>query len=215
MDKDSVCLIRMFLSKVEASVDDDLINDIPNATQHTYTALINQDSFEGSIGASGTITAGIYENGVLTSEPIIFTSSNHSIISVNASTGAYTLLGNGNATLKAAMTDNNLVYDTITVTVTTSVTDVYQVIVSPNVTEIYEGESETYTAYLYKNNIVQVATVTPVASGVSTSYYTLTVINNNHFSVTNKQAYSGAKLLITCTNGAYSENLSIQLKGTF
>lgn len=214
-DDDSVGVVYLTLTRDDLASDDDVANNIPNINQYNYTVVINQDNFQASVGGSGTITASVFENGIITTKSVTFTSLSPTVGTIVSSTGVYSLLTNGSVVFKAAMSDNPLVYDTITVTVTATVTDVYQVVISPSVTEIYEDESETYSAYLYKNNVVQVATVTPVASGMTTDYYSLNVVDVNHFTVTNKQAYSGGDLLITCTSGAYSETISISLKGAF
>jgi len=216
LDEDSVNIIRMVLMKDSIdTANDNVTENIPNENQYVYTISIDQTDFEGNVDDTGTITASIFLNGELVDKDITFTSSDTDIATINSTSGAYTLIAEGDVTFTATMTDNSLISDSVNVTVTASVVDTYQVIISPSVNEIYFDESQSYSCYLYKNNEQQSGSVSVSASGISTTYYTLTIVDGNHFTITNLKAYSAGKLTLTCTLSSYSSTLEISLKGAF
>lgn len=89
-----------------------------------------------------------------------------------------------------------------------------EVIISPNATKIIEGESQTYSVYLYKKNVKQSNIFTYAISGVPESYYEFTSTGNG-FTITNNHMYGLGQLTVVCTSGLYSENISIDLGGAW
>lgn len=215
LDDTSVNIIRMVLMKVDLASDDNVTENIPNVDQYNYMISIDQSSFEGSISSTGTLTATVLLNNELVTKDLKWVSSDSTIVSINESTGVYELIADGNATITVALKDNALITDSMTITVTSVVVDTYQVIISPSVTEIYEGESQSYSCYLFKSNVQQSDAVSVVCSGISTDYYALTIVDDNHFTITNIKSYSAGKLIVACTSGSYSSTLEISLKGAF
>ena len=84
----------------------------------------------------------------------------------------------------------------------------------PDVTSILQGDTQQYSVFHYVNSVPDSTTFTITASGVSSNYYTLTVVDGNHFNVTNLQM-STTKLIVTCTNNTDQSTIqiSITLKG--
>jgi hypothetical protein len=104
------------------------------------------------------------------------------------------------------------------VTVTTSGTTINEVRITPsdNVS-IIEGESQTFTSYLYTNGVQQADTFTfsLVDSNVPTNRYMLSTLSNNSFSVENINMYLDYPLLINAVSGSYTKQISIMLAGAF
>ena len=129
--------------------------------------------------------------------------------------GNLELLGVGLVTITCYMTDNEDVYDTITVTISAVLPSTSDTIITPNNDTILQNFTETYTVYKYIDNVVQADTFTITATGVSTDYYTLTVLSGNSFSVKNIKNYPNDNLTIHCVNDITSEETTfeIELKG--
>jgi hypothetical protein len=114
------------------------------------------------------------------------------------------------------MVDNTSASASINVAVSGSSPVGYEVRVSPNPSYILEGDTETYTCYLYNGGLVQSDVfVFTAGSVVSTDYYTLTTISNNSFSITNIERYLTDPLTVICTSGSYIKNIEVDLKGAW
>lgn len=86
-----------------------------------------------------------------------------------------------------------------------------ETVVTPDVNEILEGESETFTIQRYINGVAQQDTYVFSPSGVPNSYYTLSDVGNNTFTIKNKKQYSLNSLTISCINQITNEITNIDL----
>jgi len=90
--------------------------------------------------------------------------------------------------------------------------------ISPDQTYITAGSTVTYTCYLYNANTKLDNTFTFTISGSSTvpsSYYILTTIDGNTFTIENISKYLEDSLIVTCTSGLYSRDFRIDLRGAW
>jgi hypothetical protein len=103
----------------------------------------------------------------------------------------------------------------ISVTASGTTTNEIRVTPSDNV-EILEGDTTTFTTYLYTNGVQQADTFTfaPTNSNVPTDHYIL-IPSSNGFSLENVERYLDLPLLITATTGSYTKQISITLNGAF
>jgi DNA-binding protein Fis len=116
------------------------------------------------------------------------------------------------------MGGNPSVSASATITVTASGTTTNEVRITPSTnTSITEGESQTYTSYLYSNGVQQadVFTFTLANANVPVANYIMDTITNNSFKITNVNMYLDYPLLINATSGSYTQQISIVLAGAF
>ena len=88
---------------------------------------------------------------------------------------------------------------------------------NPNPDFILQGDTTSYTVYLYTNGVQQadVFTFTLGNNDVPVENYTLSTISGNSFSVKNVKVYMDDPLVIDCTSGSNTKQLSILLKGSW
>ena len=210
-------LLELFMIKDEINpATDDVINNIANYNSNLYTITINQSNFNQTIGFSVTLNTTIkLNNNIVTDQPLIWSSSNPSIGSID-SNGDINLLSVGNVTFTATMNNNPLIFASIVVNVEDVPIVVSANVILPNVTRLLQTESSTYTVNKIVNGTANTDTFTIVASGANIAHYSLTVVDGNNFTVLNK-GLDSVNLVITCTNNidATVESISIQLKGLY
>jgi hypothetical protein len=210
-------LIYLYMVKDNLSPYDDLINNIPDTNKYVYTLNINQEPFEQVIGYNGQLTATVTLNGEEVIVPLTWSSSDTAKATINATTGAITLVASGTVIFTATMTNNTAIFDTVSVVVKASPTTIKQIIITPDQTEILQGKHVDYSVYKYTNDVIGADTFTITASGVPLEYYSLVVSTGNAFKVTCLKYYATNPLVITCTSNldATSETISIVLKGVW
>lgn len=106
--------------------------------------------------------------------------------------------------------DNNIADGLIGSDINTVIT------ISPNETKILQDDTQAYSVYKYDSNNNKLNdTFTITASGCDSSYYTLTIIDGNNFSIKNIKGDGGEYLTVTCTDTIdnTSENITIRLAG--
>jgi uncharacterized protein YjdB len=167
-----------------------------------------------TVGFTKTLTATATQNGEVVTPSLMWTSNQPTLCSVTTG-GVIHCLALGNATIRCTMADNATVYDEITIYVSASLIDDYDVVISPESQIIYEGDTQAYTCTLTNNGVLTSATFTFVPSGVPAENYRLYSIDGNHFSVENIKKYLTSVLTITCVSGAQSKAFEIRLRGDF
>lgn len=204
-----------FKSPVNGEVDD-LVNGIANYYTNAYSLVLNESSISGDSGQVVKLTAELTLNGQSVSRNLIWTSSDESIATVDAS-GLVTFVSDGTCSIRCQMENNSQVYDTCDVTVGTTPVDTYQVLFSPNENYVLEGQEKTWTCYLYKNNVQQVDGFTFVlnSGNVPNINYTYTELSVNSFKIRNIERFLTDELTITATSGVYSKVLEVSLKGAW
>ena len=207
-DETTLLYYDLYLDTIQP--DDDLENNIANATQYNYTLTILQDVEEQISGFSGKLTGQISLNGQIVNREIIWNANSNGVIDQN---GNYTLVGESGAQAIFTATFGDLIKN-ISINIVETIQDKYDIVIEPLITELYQGESQTMTVYLYKNGIIQSDNVIATASGAdSTKCYTF-VSNNHQFTLTNNLR-SILPVNITFTSGATSETISINLISLF
>lgn len=196
---------------------DDLINGIADAYKSVYSISLSASSISGNVGETYNLGATLLLNNSPTSGSLTYTTSSSSIATISAS-GLLTLNSAGTTIATAYMGGNPSISASATVTVTASGTTTNEVRITPSDNlQIIEGETQTFTSYLYTNGVQQadVFTFSLANSNVPTNRYILSTLSNNSFSVDNINMYLDYPLLINATSGSYTKQISIQLNGAF
>ena len=83
--------------------------------------------------------------------------------------------------------------------------------ISPSdVTSILQGTTQQYSVFHYVDSVSDTNTFAISSSGALNSFYTLNIVDGNHFEVTSL-GYTSTKLLITCTNNIDQSKVSISI----
>lgn len=208
---DGLMTIMMRLDGID--IYDDLVNGIANNNEYEYSIDIIEDSFTQSVGYTTTLSANILLNEEVASKSVEWSSSDTSKASID-NNGNLELLDSGSVTITCSMVDNPTVSNSITVTISAVLPSNSETLISPTNTRITQGSSETYEIYRYVDNVQQGDSFTIVATGITTTYYSIATTSNS-FTITNLRAYSDGDLTITCTNDVTSEvtTLDVTLAG--
>ena len=196
---------------------DNLTLGIADYYKQIYSIDLSASSISGNIGETYSFGATLLCNSLPTSGSLTYTTSS-STISTISSSGLLTLSASGTTTAYAYMGGNPSVSASATVTVTASGTTTTEVRITPSDnTSIIEGESQTFTSYLYANGIQQADafTFSLANSNVPTNRYVLSTLSNNSFSVENLNMYLDYPLLINAASSSYTKQISIVLAGAF
>lgn len=194
---------------------DDLENGIANRYLDGYTLEIADASFTDVVGVEKLLSAVVKKDGAIVDAPLTWSSSNSDIVSVDED-GNVNLLALGSATITCMLGTNSDAVDTMTITVATAKANIYDVVLTPEINQLSEGESQTFTVYVYQNDLKTANTFAFTnTSSIPSEYFTFSVINGNSFSITNKQAYYAEPLTIHCVSGTRIYDLSINLTGAW
>lgn len=217
INNNSASLGRFSLSVDYSNVStDDTVNLIANRYDNNYTLVLNETSISGAIAQTVQLSAIIELNGTVVSRNLIWSSSNISVATVNSS-GLVTFAAGGSATITCSMENNSSVNDTCGSTTVGSPADTYQVIFSPTSNYVLEGKEQTWSIYLYRNNIVQpdAFVFTLNANTVPSNHYEFTVLGINSFKIKNIEKFLTDYMTIQCVSGIYNRTISINLKGSW
>ena len=147
-------LIELTLDEHQVNQNtDDLINFIADALeQPAYTVVINNADVSFSIGNTVQIDYDVkFAGKIVTDKTVSFESSDITKCTVN-STGLITGISNGSAVISASLTDNDLIYDTLNVTVASTPTSQTTQVIEGN-DSIALGMSMMYQIYHYINGV--------------------------------------------------------------
>lgn len=194
------------------AADDDKIKEIANVVLYTV-AFSDTAPIEVNIGSTYQTTIIMQKDGTSVTFPSTYSSSAANIMSVDAN-GLLIANMEGSAVITVAKSDNPSVSATINVTAKINHVPVVANTISPQTTSMLQTETVNYSVYQYVDSVANSDTFTITASGPTTTYYILTIVDGNHFNIYNKQ-YTTTKLVVTCTNNrdASSTSISITLKG--
>lgn len=195
---------------------DDVPNNLANVNEYIYSIVINQGSFNQTVGYTGTLSVTCKLNGAITTRNIVWSSSDSSVVSIDKN-GVINCLKIGEAQISASIENNENVIDTINIAVESVPTDISEIVITPSQNYILEGSRITFTVYNYTNNVVTTDGFTLTASGVPESHYIITKIDANTFNVDNIEKYNGGLLLLTFTDTTTDviKSISVKLKGVF
>jgi hypothetical protein len=213
LDNSSVNLIRMILMKDAIAPDDDVINNIPNTKTYNYTISIDQGNIlEQQVNYTSTLSATV-KNGteIVNGMELLWESNDNNICEIQQN-GSFILKSEGTCNVTVSLKDNSSVSALLIINVVALPVDNYEIRISPNISEILQGDFQTFDVALYHNNIRQNDIITSIPSGVPSSYYKFTSASNG-FTITNLKQYTSSPLVVVCSGGGYSKNISINLSG--
>lgn len=210
------------LLKLSLAVDyanpqgDDYVRGIADVSDNVYDLILNQSAISGGVGQTVQLQATVTLNGEVVSRDLVWTTSNGSRATVDDN-GLVAFVASGSVVITCAISGNTLINDTCTATTTGTPVDNYQVIFTPDTNTVLEGDTRTWTAYLYKNGTQQAdAMVFSLDSNtVPSANYFYNTSGGNSFSVRNIKKFMADTLDVTATSGAYSATISINLIGAW
>jgi hypothetical protein len=88
----------------------------------------------------------------------------------------------------------------------------------PDVTKIIEGNTQSYSCYLYNAGIQLGDTFVFSISGsslVPSANYVLTTVDGNHFNIENISKFLDSSLIISCVSGVNSRDFKVDLRGAW
>jgi hypothetical protein len=194
---------------------DDVVTGICDVYTNVYTITLNKASAEGSVAQTIQLLGDVTYNGKSVTRTIIWTTSNPKIATVS-SAGLVTLVKNGTCTITGTI-DGNPVHADSAITVTATPALNSEIRITPDKNYVLEGDSETYTVYLYENDAQQGDSFTFSCNGnsVPSTSYAFTSVDGNHFTVANVLRNVSSYLTITCTTGATIRTYAVYLKGAW
>jgi hypothetical protein len=203
--------IDMYLDMIEP--DDDLTNNIANASQYQYTINTYCSINEQVSGFSGVAYSTVTLNGNAVNRNINY--SGNSNVTVNTTTGAYTLTGAVGtvATITANIVGNPNLTSSININIVQSITDSYEMVVSPLYDVVKVGQSITFTANEYKNGVVQSTPCQYSVDGLALSAYTLAQTNNSFIITPN--TFSSIPISLTLYTQNCTKTVQIYCKSAF
>jgi hypothetical protein len=196
---------------------DDLVNGVAYEKKLIYALTLDKTTIAGIPTTTVQLYPTVTMNGITVTRNVLYSSSAITKATVNSS-GLVTLVANGTATITCSLEGDATINDTVGVTVSSSPSDIYEVIISPNKNYILETQTQTYTVYLYKNGSIQANTFTYSVNTrtVPTHQYTLTS-NANSFTIRNNERFLEDYITVTCTaDTTFQTGLQdIYLKGSW
>lgn len=194
---------------------DDLINGIADA--NTFKIILSQNEISGNIGNTFEIDATVVKNDSENIEKeIIWETSNNEIVSVED--GNITLISEGNAVVTAYLKENNDVFATCNISVSSSQVEEYTVIFSPYSGEFFgilQGNKQIFECYLYLNGQKTEEVFSfSVETSAPNSCYEYGVLDGNRFFIKNiKMDYN--EIFIKCVNEKKEFDAVIKLQGAW
>jgi len=195
---------------------DDIINGIANVTENLYALTLNQASISGNPTQTVQLVATVTLNGGSVSRNLVWSSDDTDIATVSSS-GLVTFVAEGEAVIRCQLENNDGVFDSCDVEITSTPVNNYQLIVSPSLNYVFKDEETTWSVYLYENGVQQADVVSFVldANTVPSTSYIYEVLTPNTFKIHNYEMFLTDTLDVTCTSGIYSTIISITLRGAW
>jgi hypothetical protein len=218
IDNTTVGFITLTMKIDFLSDNDDKTNGIAYDKKQVYTLTLSEATIAGIPTNIRQLYATVNENDLTVSRTVVWSSSDTAKATVSA-TGLVTLIANGSAVITCALDGDATVKDTATVTISATPSDYYQIIISPDTNYVLEGDTETYSVYLYKNGTIQADTftITLNAGTVPTENFAFsyTAIPGNDFTIENKEKFLSDSLIVTCVSGTHSATFEVSLRGSW
>lgn len=210
VDYSTLLYIDMYLDTIQPS--DDLVNNIANATDYTYTITIQPDVTQQVNGFAGQMSATIECNGEVVDRNILWSGNNYVDIE---SDGTYVLDGsNGDTAVITCILDGNAsVTAQCSIDIVDAIQDIYDIIIDPSFDEVRQKQPMTFTVYLYQNGVRQDDDVTWGYSGLSADYFTL--IQEGHTFTLSVLKLTNDPLTLTFDAGVATKTIDVMLKPLF
>jgi len=192
---------------------DDLVNGYANARKLEYSISLDKSSISGQVGDTYQLDATVYDEGLTVDRDVIWESSDEYIATVVD--GLVTFANTGNCSITVNLDGDADVNDSCNIVVNTTPISEYEIVVSPDKNYVLENDSESYNVTLELNGIdtTDVFVFNIVAGNVPVDNYVFTVVNGNNFNLENVGMYIEEELVIRCTSGIHSRDISIRLRG--
>ena len=205
---------------IEASYVNEMTDDLVNGVADVRNVVVSIDIPTSSfvVGSSFNLSAGVFLDGNRVDFGVSWVSGSPGIVSIDE-VGRITCNSVGSSAIKAHLTDNENVSDTIVVNVE-SVSDTPIVVISPSLDSdsysIQQGDTQKFTCFLYINGVKQADEfVFTLLNSVPKNHYAFKIIDGNTFTVKNIMMYTKDSLAVTCTSGSTSYGFDIILKGAW
>jgi len=172
---------------------------------------IPEGDIELSTAISSRFNAVVTENGVVVSKDILWESSNELIATVDED-GLVTTILDGSCFIKATMTDNEDVYTDINLTVTSTISDNFEIVVNPNDETIRLDDTISFNVKLLNNSVDtgDGFTFTVFGGSVGSEDYSFNVIDGNNFTLTNNK--EDKDIIIRMVSGIHALDKTIEFK---
>ena len=201
------------------TVDTSVNIEVNDIADHNYILSVSPESISMDTGNTQQITASVTDKGTTISSPILtYNSDNTGVATIN-STGLITAIGAGTANITVSYIgeDGNTYSKTIPTTINEALAKTIAITsTATNPNKIKVNNTQNYTITETSNGNTVNDTFTLTESGCDPSYYTLTIIDNNNFSVNNLKGDGTEYLTITvtsATNATVSGSIKIRLAG--
>lgn len=188
--------LDMYLDEIHAN--DDLENQLAFNGRYDYQVRIHNGNIEVGQNTKGVLSADVLLNGEEVQRPVVWSSSNPSLVNIDEN-GEYITFGiNGEVEITASLEDNTNVMDKIIVKVVEVPVFSGKIVIDPTFEKLREGESiTTKMSVLYENKVMS-----PTLSNISLSD-TESVLENKFVKITKL----GNDYVIKCLNRSPDEIL--------
>ena len=217
MDDNSPTITEFYVDHYEINpLFDDIENGFANAYLNEVTINIGDTINALNINESEVLEATAYKGSKeLTEANIVWSTSDEAVVEIVDNIATAKALGDVVLTATIEGTD---ITSSVNISVIEEPTeDVYELIVDPNITYVLQNKSQQFSVNLYKNGIKQAdeVTFTDLSTGIPSGKYVITGGDNNTFTLTNQGMYMGSPVIVRCSCGDYSVELSIKLRGLY
>ena len=199
---------------------DDIEHGICDVHTNVYHVTLSSGSISGSPAGSMWLNSYVTYNGDNVTREMEWESSDSAIASVSGSSGSALVLFNTNGScIITSSIHGNSASAACTVIVSASSTLNTEILINPNTNYVLEGLTQTYSVYLYENNVASAGSfvITCNGSNVPLTSYTFTQSGSNTFSIKNILRDVNSHLIITCTTGSViaPKAFSVYLRGAW
>lgn len=205
-------LIANFLNRET----DDIINGIADVYTNVYSVILDRETLSGSATDEIQLSVEVLYNGDSVIRDMEWESSDTTIATVDEN-GLVTLQANGTCTITVSIV-NNPAEDSCVITVSDSPSANNVIQISPMTNYILEGNSRTYSVYLYIDGVQQADAFTITCNGndVPSTSYTFTQDDDNTFTITNILRDVESYLTVQCITGILTpKEYNIYLRGAW
>ncbi|ADK14754.1 Ig-like domain-containing protein [Clostridium ljungdahlii] len=193
--------------------------EVAAVAEHNYVISVSPDNILLDIGKIQQIISSVTDKGTAISSPTLTYSSDNTAVATVNNTGLVTgiSVGTANITVSYVGEDGNTYSKTIPIVINAVVAKTIAITsTATNPNKIKVNNTQNYTITETSNENIVNDTFTLTESGCDPSYYSLTVIDNNNFSITNLKGDGTEYLTITvtsATNATVSGSIKIRLAG--
>ena len=179
-----------------------------------YTLTIDQNDIEQTNGFSGQLTATVKNGTDVIEVPLKWSTSDSEVVEIDEQ-GNYQVIGEigSMGQITCSMTDNESIYDTITIKVVDDYLPEKKIIINPNnITELNQGQVIDFDCGVYIEGEKQDDIVTCIPSGADVYSYTLAETLDG-YKLTVRQESDSDLILTFSADGCDDVIMTIELLG--